>query len=84
MTATIQPRGIGYERARDHLRPCEERVVALVVQGHANKEIAAQLGLTESTVKKYLGDVLRMVGLQTRCELIVAFYRGQIQLGEQR
>jgi len=44
-------------RVRDRLTPKELRIVALIVQGFKNKEIATQLGTTEQVIKNYLRNV---------------------------
>ena len=36
----------------------QQRVLALVAQGKTNKEIAADLGLSDKTVKNYFSNVL--------------------------
>ena len=41
-------------RVRDRLTAKELRIVALIVQGYKNKEIATQLGTTEQVIKNYL------------------------------
>src|SRR6266566_1320933 len=44
-------------RVRDRLTAKELRIVALIVQGYKNKEIATQLGTTEQVIKNYLRNV---------------------------
>jgi DNA-binding NarL/FixJ family response regulator len=39
--------------AKDALSPQEQRILALVVEGRTNKEIAKALGLSDKTVKNY-------------------------------
>lgn len=56
----------------------ERQIVALVAQGHANKEIAARLLLTEGTIKEYLNRIFRKTGVSNRTELAVTFIRGMI------
>lgn len=56
-------------RVRDRLTPKELRIVALVVQGHKNKEIADQLGTTEQVIKNYLRNVYDKIGVSDRLEL---------------
>lgn len=51
------------------LSPREEQVVALVVEAHANKEIAAQLHLTEGTIKVYLSRIFKKAGVSNRTAL---------------
>ena len=56
-------------RVRDRLTHKELRIVALIVQGYKNKEIAAQLGTTEQVIKNYLRNVYDKIGVSDRLEL---------------
>ena len=56
-------------RVRDRLTPKELRIVALIVQGYKNKEIASQLGTTEQVIKNYLRNVYDKIGVSDRLEL---------------
>lgn len=47
----------------------EKEVVVLVCRGLKNSEIAETLGITGSTVKKYVGDIYNKVGVYNRVEL---------------
>jgi len=44
----------------------EQEVLAEVAQGHANKQIARRLGITEGTVKAHLGNIYRQIGVLDR------------------
>ena len=46
-------------RVRDRLTPKEMRIVALIVQGCKNREIAIRLKTTEQVIKNYLRSHLR-------------------------
>lgn len=54
---------------RVKLTPREGQLVGLLVQGLKNKEIAAQLELSEGTVKVYLSKLYQKVGAKDRFEL---------------
>ncbi len=56
-------------RVLDRLTPKELRIVALIVQGYKNKEIATQLGTTEQVIKNYLRNVYDKIGVSDRLEL---------------
>ncbi|HET9697590.1 MAG TPA: LuxR C-terminal-related transcriptional regulator, partial [Terriglobales bacterium] len=56
-------------RVRDRLTPKELRIIALIVQGYKNKEIASQLGTTEQVIKNYLRNVYDKIGVSDRLEL---------------
>jgi len=52
----------------------ERQVAALAGEGMANGAIAAQLFISESTVKKHLNSVFRKTGFESRHRLIAAAY----------
>ena len=56
-------------RVRDRLTPKELKIVALIVQGFKNREIATMLGTTEQVVKNYLRNVYDKIGVSDRLEL---------------
>jgi len=56
-------------RVRDRLTAKELRIVALIVQGYKNKEIASQLGTTEQVIKNYLRNLYDKIGVSDRLEL---------------
>jgi DNA-binding NarL/FixJ family response regulator len=56
-------------RVRDRLTPKEMKVVALLVQGCKNKEIALRLGTKEQVVKNYLRSIYEKTGVSDRLEL---------------
>ncbi|WP_243399009.1 LuxR C-terminal-related transcriptional regulator [Cryobacterium zongtaii] len=51
------------------LSPREQGVLALVASGARNKAIAADLSISENTVKFHVANLLRKVGASTRAEL---------------
>lgn len=58
-------------RARlDQLTPREAEVMGLVVQGHPNKVIAAELGVSPKTVEVHRANVMRKTGAQSVAELV--------------
>jgi DNA-binding NarL/FixJ family response regulator len=56
-------------RVRDRLTLKEMTIVALLVQGCKNKEIALRLGTTEQVIKNYLRSVYDKTGVSGRLEL---------------
>ncbi|MGC4175026.1 response regulator [Demequina sp.] len=52
------------------LTPMERRVLDLVGQGLANREIADSLGIAEKTVKNHVTSVLAKMGLQRRTQVV--------------
>lgn len=57
----------------DLLSSQERRVLALVAEGKTNKEIAANLGLSDKTVKNYLSNVLDKLRFSRRSQAAAFF-----------
>ena len=70
------------EHATDQvLTPREVDVLRLVAEGNANKEIAAQLSLTEETVKSHIRSILGKLGAKDRTHAVaLGLKRGIIDL----
>ena len=68
-------------RVRDRLTPKELKIVALIVQGYKNKEIATQLGTTEQVVKNYLRNVYDKIGVSDRLELALYAIHNNLHSG---
>ncbi len=65
----------------DELSGRERRVLALMVDGQNNREIAVQLGITERTVKFHVGNILAHLGVDDRTQaVVVALRRGYVHL----
>ena len=67
--------------------PCEEltsreqQVLALVVEGVANGEIACKLGIAASTVKNHISSIFEKLGVTQRTEAVaVAIKRGIVRI----
>jgi FixJ family two-component response regulator len=54
----------------DSLSPREKEVLAHVVSGQLNKQIAHDLGITEKTIKVHRGQVMRKMGVASLAELV--------------
>jgi FixJ family two-component response regulator len=52
------------------LTPREREILALVSSGLMNKQIAAELGLAEITVKIHRGHVMKKMGAKSLAELL--------------
>lgn len=53
----------------------ERRILALVAEGKMNKEIAAELGLSDKTVRNYFTGVMSKLRVTRRAEAIALFIR---------
>ena len=53
----------------------EKEVMALVVTGLMNKQVAGKLNLSEITVKVHRGTMMRKMGLRTLADLVKASER---------
>lgn len=52
------------------LTPREREVLALIVSGRLNKQVAAELGTVEKTVKFHRGNIMKKLGVRSIAELV--------------
>jgi DNA-binding NarL/FixJ family response regulator len=72
---------IAEHATNDALTPREVDVLRLLAKGNANKEIGAQLSLTEETVKSHIRSILAKLGANDRTHaLAIGLKRGIIDL----
>ena len=63
------------------LTPRELAALRLMADGKANKEIAADLGISERTVKTHLGHLFEKLGVTSRTEAVkIATRRGLVRM----
>ncbi len=79
----VQERAMaGLKTCFESLTPREREVMALVVSGRLNKQIAAELGLSEITVKVHRGHVMRKMHAKSLPELSRMADRLDLALGK--
>ena len=67
--------------AEESLSPLEVRVLRLIAEGNTNKEIAAQLSVTEDAVKGQVRNILSKLGANDRTHAaMIGLKRGIIEL----
>jgi DNA-binding CsgD family transcriptional regulator len=52
------------------LTPREMQIVALVAEGHVNKQVAAELGISEWTVSTHLRRIFAKLDVDTRAAMV--------------
>jgi DNA-binding NarL/FixJ family response regulator len=72
--------GAAIERALASLSARQREVVALIAEGRSNRDIAAQLFLSEGTVKNHVTRALEVLGVADRTKLAVLVVRHQMLL----
>lgn len=58
----------------EQLTARQRAIVALVVQGHRNRDIAAELGISEGTIKVHLHSIYDKLGVSNRLELALLVF----------
>jgi DNA-binding NarL/FixJ family response regulator len=61
--------------ALESLTPREHDIARLVAQGQANKEIAAELFLSEGTVRNNIVVIMEKLGVSNRTQLGLSYYK---------
>ena len=73
---TIQPETKG--DGKNELSAREMEVIALVVQGYKNRDIAQKLFISEKTVKNHLSAIFNKLGVADRLELTLYVFEKRI------
>ena len=67
-------------RSDQQLTAAERRVARLVVEGRTNREVAAELFVTNATVEAHLTRIYRKLGVRSRTALARAVAEGTVEL----
>jgi two-component system NarL family response regulator len=74
-------RALQAQESSEHLSEREVEVLALIVRGMANKQIAHSLGIAEATAKNHVKKILHKLGAQDRTQAAtLAIQRGIIHI----
>ena len=66
--------GKDFDYARYGLSEKEAELIELIAQGMNNKEISAEIYLSEGTVRNYISELLEKLELRDRTQLAVYYY----------
>lgn len=65
----------------DTLTPREKKVLELLGEGLSNKRIAQLLGISDTTTKNHVHNILAKLGLQSRAQAAVQYFRMKGMVG---
>lgn len=78
----VVPAANGAQPAELGLTERQTQVLALMVRGLSNREIAARLGLSEGTVKIHATAIFKTLGVSSRTQALIAVARYGIDLDQ--
>lgn len=65
----------GFDYGSYDINERELEIIQLIANGYSNKEIAAELFLSEGTVRNYLSSILEKLQLRDRTQVAVFYYQ---------
>ena len=65
----------GFDYAAHGINEREKEIIRLIANGYSNKEIAAEMYLSEGTVRNYLSSILDKLHLRDRTQVAVFYYK---------
>ena len=65
----------GFDYTSRDINERELAIIRLIANGYSNKEIAAELFLSEGTVRNYLSSILDKLQLRDRTQVAVFYYQ---------
>ena len=76
----VQMPGLAADVSPQGLTPRQREVLCLLIDGHPNKTICRQLGLSPSTVKTHLEAIFRQLGVRSRTQAVLVASRLGLRL----
>ena len=64
-----------FDYASCQINDREKEIIRLIANGYSNKEIAAEMYLSEGTVRNYLSSILDKLQLRDRTQVAVFYYK---------
>ena len=68
----------------EQLTPREHQVMQLVATGMLNKQVGAELGMAEKTVKTHRAHMMQKLGITSIAELMVVLQKGEVPPAQTR
>lgn len=65
----------GFDYGKCEINDREKEIIRLIAEGYSNKEIAAEMYLSEGTVRNYLSAILDKLELRDRTQVAVFYYK---------
>jgi DNA-binding NarL/FixJ family response regulator len=66
------PDGLVFRKSCQERLTCQEiRVLRMLCQGHMNKILAYEMGVTESTIKAHIGEIMRKFAVPNRTQVVI-------------
>ena len=72
--ARPRPRPLLLARRDLELSPRQQAILVMVARGMSNEEIAGEIALSKSSVKKYVADLFRKTACRNRVALVIVAY----------
>lgn len=79
MVLSVMPRAPRLPCRRETLTPREEEVLALIVTGRTNRQIAGVLVISEKTAAVHVSNILQKLGVRRRIDAAVLTVLGHGQ-----
>ena len=75
---------LGSSAVPSDLSRTELQIISMIGRGLANKEVAAELSLSEGTVRNYISTILQKTALRDRTQVAIFAVRNGMAVGDER